>query len=211
MSRTVSMRWLVAIVAGVVVGMFALTGTAAAPPAASPVRILDATNAGQIAKVDANGNLQVGGTVGIDTSTTVATTSLDDPGRRAFQFSDQFDFTGVTGVLNIPVPENQRLVITTFSGQVSLPTGQALNEVALGTISPNSGSEPIFHEFVPTHVNSPGSERFTFVQDAVIFVDATDFPGDGQVLIVGNDGTGSAQALIAVTGYLIDCSAGPCN
>jgi hypothetical protein len=63
-----AIRWFAAIASFAVILVFGLSGISAAPPAASSVRIVDGTNAAQVAKVDAAGNLQVGGTVGIDSS-----------------------------------------------------------------------------------------------------------------------------------------------
>jgi hypothetical protein len=191
--------------------MFAFTGTASAPPAGAPVRILDAEDANQVAHVDANGNLQVGGTVGIDSvantvtldsSTPVEVTSADDPGRMAFQEGTSLTvgpgqfFTTV----HIDVPAGRRLVITQVSGVAELPSGQKLLFAGVG--------EATLHVFVPTFTGTSvtGDDIFTFSQDTMMFADS-----QVNLRAVRNDNTGSVDADFSVSGYLIDCLVAECN
>jgi hypothetical protein len=213
MSRTDSLRWLAAIVAGVVVGMFALTGTAAAPPAGAPVRIIDADNADQVAHVDADGNLQVGGmvsvdgTVAIDSSTPVATTSTDDSGRTVFQREVNVPIAdGLTGMsASLNVPEGTRLVISHVSARVELPTGQKV----LAVIVQSTAGGPGDHSFVPVLTGTAPNGRDVFVvsQDTTVYANPPSL-----LVAVNRDASLAAGTFqISISGYLIDCSVAPCN
>jgi hypothetical protein len=210
MNRTVSMRWLVAVVAGVVVGMFALTGTAAAPPAGAPVRIVDADNADQVAHVDADGNLQVGGTLGIDSTLPIATTSMDDPGRTAFldQVEPTFHQGSEQAGAVMDIPEGKRLVITHVSGSARMPSGQDLIGAAL--IMQLDGADlPTIHHLVPifTGIDQTGAPLFVFSQDMLSYVDGPDI----DIALTRDTITGGGFARLAVSGYLIDCMVAPCS
>jgi hypothetical protein len=198
MSKTISMRWLAAIVAGVVIGMFALTGTAAAPPGSAPVRIVDTDDASLGAHVDADGNLQVGGSV--------ATTSSDDPGRVAFNGSAAVNITAgsLSAVVTIDIPDGMRLAVTHISGGFNLPGGQKPVLINLTGLGPGH----VDHFFAPifSSTDDVGRDNFAFSQDFAFYA-------EGELrFVVQRSGTGGlGVAFYGVSGYLIDCEAEPCN
>jgi hypothetical protein len=224
MNKTVSLRWLAAVVAGVVVGMFALTGTAAAPPASAPVRIVDADNASLGAHVDAGGNLQVGGAVridpqgnfvrvdsstpvnvAVDSSTPVSTTTLDDPARSAFEFSDSDTWDPSLGTVSVSlvVPEGTRLVIEYVSLDTNLPTGTSIVHTFFVETSTR-------HLVLPTVGESVfGITSFTAGQAMRLYADGESTVTLGARRLGGGSISGTFYA--AVSGYLLDCSAAACN
>jgi hypothetical protein len=211
MSKMISVRSLVAVVAGVVVGMFALTGTAAAPPAGAPVRIVDADDASFAAHVDADGNLQVSGEVGIDpagntvsvdSSTPLSVSTIDDAARQAFEEAGTVGFATSVATLEFTVPEGKRLVIEFASFSVDIPTGQQVLEFRIQT-------RRVGHLLVPSSTGAFfGSDHFVASQDLRLYAD-----GGTTVQLVGRRGTNTGAGVMyaAVSGYLIDCTAAPCN
>jgi hypothetical protein len=214
MTSTIHPRWITSFAAGIIILVFGLSETASAPPAASAVRIVDATDASQIAHVDANGNLHVLGTVGIssnanavsvDTSTPLDVTSADDPARMAFQDNAFFSISEFELLHNatIIVPGGQRLVLTHFSAHFSLPTGQSITDVQV-----DAGSPGLYrHHFVPVLIGNTGTRDFYAIsEDATIYSDGNLF-----VHVSRSAATGSTSIDVGVSGYLIDCTTYPCN
>jgi hypothetical protein len=169
MNRAVSMRWLVAVVAGVVVGMFALTGTAAAPPAGAPVRIVDADNADQVAHVDADGNLQVGGTLGIDSSTPIATT--DASARQSFQERLVANIPGgqFAGQASFTVPTGKRLIIQFVSAGWVVAAGDRIGQV---TVDTETDGVVATHHFAAVFTGPrAGGDTWSVSQDTSLYAD----------------------------------------
>lgn len=180
-------------------------GAQAAQTVSAIITDPDGTNQ---ATVDADGDLQVGGTVGIDSSSPVATTSADDPGRMAFQEGGSLSFVPgqARAQFAIVVPEGKRLVITHVSGDVLLPPGQRPIEISLVV----SAGGLITHSFVPTFTGTTtfltDSDVFAFSQDTTIYAN-----GQVNIAVDRNGAVGSASGRAAISGYLIDCSVAPCN
>ncbi len=159
------------------------------------------------ATVDAGGNLHVAGVVTVDSSTPVAITSADDPGRMAFAAHRVVLFSDSDPSLaqaTFDIPEGKRLVITYVSGGVLLPTGEKPYEAFLSTRLAGGGAD---YDFVPTFTG-PVQDRdaFAFSQNTVIYADQEFVVG----VLRGNT-VGIGQASFGVSGYLIDCTAAPCN
>jgi hypothetical protein len=225
MNYKVSLRWVAVVITGMVISVFALSGTAAAPPAATSVRVVDATNTSQAAHVDANGNLRVGGSVGInpqantvtlESSAPVSVTTADDPARVAFQYADQFEVnpTNSVGSAFFDVPAGKRLVITYFSGAMGLPHGQRLLDVSLLSFSPESGPLHPAHHFVPTFTGTAqsGVDLVVFSGETTFYVDDSGGPaGDIYVQVSRDSDQGTGSGSFTISGYLIDCSAAACK
>jgi hypothetical protein len=177
-------------------------GDGVCPSNAAPVHILDADDPRQVAHVDADGNLQVEGTV--------ATTNVDDPGRMSFLFTQQFNFhDGMSTIGTDPlIPAGMRLVITHVSGSFNLPTGQTPFQIRLLAYNTITGGSFI-NFFVPTltGVQSPGHDFFAFSQDTTIFADGPSFRID----VSRSEVVEAGDADVSVTGYFIACSAAPCS
>jgi hypothetical protein len=154
MSRTVSMRWVIAVVAGVVVGMFALTGTAAAPPAGAPVRIIDADDSSLAAHVDADGNLQVGGTVQASPTEplTVRSSFIDLDGSN----------TGLENVFTVPAGKQLVVEYVFVDGRVSV--GQTLTSEFI------AGNVFVHTTLFPQGEIDPGLETFSGEGAARLYV-----------------------------------------
>jgi hypothetical protein len=169
------------------------------------VVITDPGGANQ-ATVDMGGNLRIAGDVTVDSSTPVATTSSDDPGRMAFQSRSVVNISSGPGLAAIAVPTGNRLVITHVSGSVDLPSGQRLIDVRLEA----SAAGLATHHFVPSLTGTEsGSGRpvFVFSQDTVIYHDQEEL----FISLFRSHLSGQLVAEVAVSGYLIDCSVAPCN
>jgi hypothetical protein len=205
----------------------------------SKVLITDPTNTTQQAHVDATGNLQVGGTVNVGNSPTVnvgntptvtaqqsgswnvgitgtpmvgidpganTVNDVNDPARQVVRAGTSMviaDGQDSNSSTVYTVPANKRLVVTDASFSVTLPTGQQLLSFGLQ-------SAPSLQFFAPLLLGSNGAfdvyqtnSQTTFVVDA----------GDNlRLFLTRNSTSGTAFAGVAVTGYLIDCTAQlPCN
>jgi hypothetical protein len=110
------------------------------------------------ATVDAGGNLHVAGAVTVNSSTPVAVTSADDPGRMAFQAIRNISMAGALGVAFVDVPTGKRLVITYVSGELILLAGQTAR-VELQVEGPGAGD----HFFVPTLTGTTTFSYFAFL------------------------------------------------
>lgn len=205
----------------------------------SKVLITDPTNTTQQAHVDATGNLQVGGTVNVGNSPTVnvgntptvtaqqsgswnvgitgtpivgidpganTVNDVHDPVRQVVRAGTSIVIPdGADATLSpvYTVPANKRLVVTVASFSVTLPTGQQL--VSFGLHSDLSDQF-----FAPPLLGSKGGFDVYQVNSQTTFVvDAGDTLRMG---LTRNSTSGTAFAGVAVTGYLIDCTAQlPCN
>ena len=132
------------------------------------------------------------------------TSSVDDPGRLAYQSSGFGDCSpGPTFGCEISfsaVPAGHRLVVQHVSGGFRDPTGVI---VQLG--STTSGNvESVFSHFLAISVNSLSA----FDQPVLMYVDAGDYPE----VNLSNLGSTAFSPLfeMTLTGYLLDCTASPC-
>lgn len=196
--------------------LFVFVGTGSTAPGSSLVRIADATAQNQVAHVDALGNLKVAGSmtldsstpvnVAVDSSTPIPTTRVDDPGRRAFQFSGTGQWATLTVTAPVSVPSGMRLVIKSVSGSAHLPNGQDLLEVDLAIISPHAGNVPFASPaIVPIHtgVDAFGDEHYVFAGETTLYADQ-----DFNIGFLRNSDAGLAEFIFTITGYVIDCSVG---
>jgi hypothetical protein len=196
-----------------------LTAVVLVPVGAQAAQVVNAiiTDPGGVNKahVDASGNLQVGGTVGIDpssntvsvdSSTALAVTSVDDAGRMAFQHDTSADFAvnQFEALASFTVPRGKRLVIRYFSAVGSVPVGQT---IAIVEITTQVAGESVPHYAVPVPTGSNGlADFFAVGQDTTLYADGVvDFRVDR------TDDTGAGGIVLSVSGYLIDCSVAPCN
>lgn len=166
-----------------------------APVGAQAAKLVSAviTDPGGVnqAMVDAAGNLH--------------TTSADDPGRMVLQRDVVIPINpGATvGFAEIGVPEGKRLVITHVSGGVSLPTGQEPREIALIAVAGGRA----FHFFVPAFTATDAAlDFFAFSQETTIYAD-----DPVAISVARNAAAGDGRAGVSISGYLVDCSAAPCN
>src|SRR5262245_56233190 len=93
--RTTSLRTGAAVFAVLAVLVFALNGTAAAPPGAAPVHVVDGADRDRIAAVDADGSLHVTGDVSVTGTSSVEVTN----------FPDVQEVEGIVDVGNFPGAE----------------------------------------------------------------------------------------------------------
>jgi hypothetical protein len=136
---------------------------------------VDAENAAQVAHVDGNGNLQVGGTVGIDpaqnevivdSSTPVSVTTDDDSGRQAFETERAANFENhQRAVVVFTVPDDMRLVIEYASFYATLVGTQSMQSFSIGT--------NVDHFIVPTFagMDLDGNPIFLAGQDLRLYAD----------------------------------------
>ena len=104
----------------------------------------------------------------------------------------------------IAIPPGKRLVITHISGSAQLPAGQSVALVQL-LVSTDMGNA--VHYFVPTRsAASATAVRYLFSQDTTIYAD-----DEIKVYVVRSASADGASADVAVSGYLIDCSAATCT
>jgi hypothetical protein len=169
--------------------------------------ITDAEGVNQAA-VDAGGNLHVAGEVSLDSSTPVAVTTTDDPGRTDFQttFFGEWADGNPFASDDFSVPQGKRLVITYVSGNLKLPAGQQLLDL---TLSNGAGLD---HFFVPTRIATTGRDHYSFSQETTIYVGGAACCSTQVVFTAQRDDffpTGEFE--VSVSGYLIDCSVAPCN
>ena len=131
--------------------------------------------------------------------------NVDDPGRIPYSYAITCSFTGARCISELPkVPAGKRLVIENFSGLVyeSLPGGTLLIP------SLNSGPKSVF--LPATYAGSQnGHNVFVFSQRMLGFYDPGEFPF-AQIQLGNNDFDVSSYAQYLVTGYMLDCSTGPC-
>jgi hypothetical protein len=162
------------------------------------------------ATVDADGSLSVAGNVTVDSSTPVDVTSADDPARMAFQDDAVVNFAIGSGSAEWSagenIPSGMRLVITHVSGQAFLRSTQKLIDVSLTVSSPGHAS----HFFIPTHTASGvlgARDLFVFSQDTKIYSDSNSI----SIQLRRDPAFLDAQAVLSISGYLIDCSVAACN
>jgi hypothetical protein len=128
------------------------------------------------------------------------TSRIDDPGRIPYQIYQTCN--GCSSFNFGPVPSNHRLVVEHISGNwvINSPTPVAVWEFIEG----NAG---ILSQFFLPFNTANGQSRYD--QPVHFYVDA------GQTFLVGlgTQGGGGLTGFIqsiALTGYLLDCNAGPC-
>ncbi len=148
----------------------------------------------------------------VDAGGSLHTTSADDPGRMAFQQERIVSIrsgAGASDRVHVNIPAGKRLVITHVSGHLVLPVGQKVIRVSLVTTL----GEPLLdgHSFVPIFAGNSLSDvrdHFLFSQDTLIYADPPGFEFSWR----RSDNSGpQADMLVAVSGYLIDCSVATCN
>jgi hypothetical protein len=112
--------WAISLVLGVMIGLILLPGTAAAPPGAAPVHIVDGTNTDQKAAVDSSGALKVAGQVTVGGTSSVQVTN----------FPTSQTVNGTVDVGNFPDPVNATFFAKVdqeeLSGQEAYPFGQTI-------------------------------------------------------------------------------------
>ncbi len=198
---------LTALVVGLVAALLLAPVGAQAAAGLAEVVITDPADPARQARVDANGNLRVAGSVRV-VDTPLAVTSADDPGRLAFQTEDIaiFLIDSFTASGAFDVPAGKRLVIRYVSAHADLPTGQRLLSLRLDT--DHSGIS-ILHWFVPVSTGNIGTRaRFAVAQDTQLYAD----PGTTVEFTAGRSTIGGGGTIhVSVSGYLIDCAVGACS
>ena len=133
--------------------------------------------------------------------------NVDDPGRVPYQvgINDPVAFLDCSSVCvtEAPqVPAGKRLVITNVSGVLltGLPSGSVILPSVLG-----SGNTPIYLGVVFSGTKN-GSNWFTFNQPIRLFFDAGSIPKVGVTLGASTSGA----SFFTLSGYMLDCSTGPC-
>jgi len=179
--------------------------------------VTDPTNPAFQAHVDSSGNLQVGGTVGInpaanavtvDSATPVSVTSLDDPGRTPFQAFTVGAFVSGVATGALTVPTGKRLVIQYVSMQLNLPSTDSPVDVSIAT---TQGCCGLKHRLVPFRLGTDANGvHYNVAQDLTLYAEGrlgVSFEVDDAKGI-----TSSAFEFFAfISGYLIDCTVAPCN
>jgi hypothetical protein len=136
--------------------------------------------------------------------------NADDPGRIPYARQVTCDFNGNDRCLVqlSPVPNGKRLVITHVSGQVveSLPVGTFLSPAVLGGFGAGAVAEL---RLAPTYIgNFSGFNYFVFDQSELLFIDSGQSPYVSTVL--GGIPSAISSASFFLSGYMLDCSNGPC-
>lgn len=174
--------------------------------------------------VPVTGNVHVTNTptVAISPSTVLATRSVDEPARSAFQLSrtimippgSPFIETEMT-----PIPVGKRLVVELVSIEAELPIGQKLLfagfDPFLGT-PPAPGTQS--HVYVPAQFTATvGSfDIYAACLKTLFYADASSAPiGSGftglQIFASRSESAGSAQVTFTVSGHLLDCGPATCS
>ena len=131
---------------------------------------------------------------GINAAQTTQVREVDDPGRIAYESEQHLGAEQLTVFFPV-VPAGHRLVIQHVSGTVTFQS--AVSEVNALVISPEG-----FSAFQP-----PFTKNITqFDQLVQLYVDAGNTP---QVTVAAADAL-AAFGELALTGYLLDCTAAPC-
>jgi hypothetical protein len=134
--------------------------------------------------------------------------NVDDPGRIPYEFSGGgCQFVGSACSITLPtVLAGKRLVITHVSGYVptNLPAGTLVQVFVFDEVSGHGAFHPV--TFSGSRL---GQNYFVFDQQELIFVDAGKQPFVGFALGDLPPGTGF-EPFVNVSGYLLDCNAGPC-
>jgi hypothetical protein len=130
--------------------------------------------------------------------------NVDDPGRIPYAVSVSCDFDKQLCLTAIPpVPNGKRLVITHVSGgvQENLPGGTFL------AVSVHTGHTNAY--IVPTYIGIQFGNSFVFDQSVLLFADPGERPPFAQVEL-GGVPSGASGASFNLSGYMLDCSNGPC-
>jgi hypothetical protein len=131
--------------------------------------------------------------------------NVDDPGRIPYQILGSCFFSGTTEChSNLPqVPARMRLVITQVSGYVqeNLPGGTFIAPVL-------SGGRGRIQIPVLFEGSASGLNYFSFNQVDTMFVDAGQNPM--VAFFLGAIPSQNSGVEFTLTGYMLDCSTGPC-
>jgi len=136
--------------------------------------------------------------------------NVDDPGRIPYQALRACFFSGNAFCsANLPpVPAGKRLVITHVSGflRENLPGGT----LVLTTILTQLGGGSYSRITIPVTFtgSDTGRNYFAFDQSALLVCDAGQSPSPSVSL--GGVPSADSQAEFNLTGYMLDCSTGPC-
>jgi hypothetical protein len=132
------------------------------------------------------------------------TSRIDDPGRIPYQknFSCQLPVGNGCTVVTGPVPANHRLVVEFVSGNVSFSGLASFSQVNLMTAG---GDLAAF--FTPVASFCCGSNGTEFNQPVRVYVDQNQ---SLSVRIVADVNVNITYGELMVSGYLLDCNAGPC-
>jgi hypothetical protein len=143
------------------------------------------------------------------------TSSIDDPGRVAYQSAQAFAVSNPIFqnalVASFPiVPLGHRLVVQRISGQVAT-SNPVLVEIGAGiqTVSGNSSSgQTLVTFFPPTQVPNGSTFASAFNEPVLFYVDAGSSP---MVVFSPFLNTGIQSGFVnSLTGYLLDCTSSPC-
>jgi hypothetical protein len=139
----------------------------------------------------------------------VLSLNLSDPGRIPYQA--EVDSTGGGCTISAcdfkfgPVPANHRLVVEHVTGYIHFTSAQGTALVTVAT----SGNKLLSAFQAPITAASLGQNFAAFDQPVHFYVDPTQGFGVGIVTTFLNFDTADLQ-VATVTGYLLDCTAGPC-
>jgi hypothetical protein len=137
------------------------------------------------------------------------TSSVDDPGRVAYQSTAFADCAGAGGSCFLAlsaVPSGRRLVIQHVSGRLTFTSSPG--NVGVEVLATKSGSSVISFFFVPVNPFAGGFFSF-FDQPVLGYLDAGAVPRIDA--FSGNPSfAGSTTGIFTVSGYLLDCTAAPC-
>jgi hypothetical protein len=165
-------------------------GIAKAAPPIDIFRLADATNAAQLAKVDATG--------------AVAVKEANDA-RQPFQREVQLIFISAFEAFGIEafpaVPAGKRWVIESVSADSGVPAGRKLMEVIL---QPTANGVQTLHHLTPTNVGVhplTGNQLFLVTQSVRLYVDGGT-KLSAYAICDSNSCTGYVN--LSVSGYLVD-------
>ena len=135
------------------------------------------------------------------------TSSIDDPGRVAYQ-SASFVTSCVspsTCQFSFPqVPKGHRLVIQHVTGELSF-SGSTLQSI-VAHLNGDNGS----HFLTPVVPNVNSSFNSFFDQPVLSYVEAGDAPSFEALVFGSSTATFSGPQQANLTGYLLDCTSAPC-
>jgi hypothetical protein len=139
------------------------------------------------------------------------TSSVDDPGRVAYQSTNEADCGGAGGSCFLAlsaVPPGRRLVVQHVSGRLSFTSNPG--PVFVQVPATKSRSSVISFFFVPVNQFGSAGGFFSYFDQPVLgYLDAGALP---RVEAFSGDPSfpGSTTGFFTVSGYLLDCTAAPC-
>jgi hypothetical protein len=140
------------------------------------------------------------------TSAPAISSNMDDPGRIPYNSEQIANANGESFTLTYAVvPANHRLVVTQITSNLQLTNNDPIGMDI--TAESNAVFGPSF--FLPQTANAFNGTFYSKVtQPVLVYFDGGQTPRVG---VLDYNGSGfNGQAVVSLTGYMLDCSAAPC-